>query len=153
MRLRSVLALIGLGMFTVFTALNWRTFTTPTRLDLLIGVVDAPLGLVMLGVLALLVLAFTLQMIVWQGGILREARRHARDLQEQRTLADQAEASRFSELRVALHEEMAQVERRLVELQDGLRGDLRDSVNSLASMIGELDDRLRRHDVAGGARP
>jgi hypothetical protein len=89
-------------------------------------------------------------MVVWQGSILRETRRHARELQEQRTLADQAEASRFCELRAALREEMAQVERRLGELQEGLRADLRDNVNSLASMIGEMDDRLRSGEAGTG---
>jgi len=153
MRIRSVIALIGLGLFTVFTMLNWRTFTTPTKLDLLVGEADAPLGLVMLVVLTLVVLGFALQMVLWQGSILREGRRHARELQEQRTLADQAEASRFNELRGALHEEISRVDQRIAAMADGLRADVREQANSLASMVGELDDRLRRHDLGGEARP
>ena len=151
MRVRSVLTLIAFGLFAVFTTLNWQVFNTPTRLDLLVGVAEAPLGLVMLGVLAFVVLGFALQMVLWQGSILRETRRHERELHEQRLLADQAEASRFSELRTALREEMAQVERRLDEMQGGLRGDLQEHANSLASMIGEMDDRLRRQDAGSEA--
>lgn len=147
MRIRSITALAGLVLLGVFTALNWRTFTTPTQLDLLVGVVDAPLGLVMLGVLAAVVLAFTVHMVIWQAAILGETRRHARELQEQRTRADEAEASRFNSLRAALRDEMAQLEQRMTDLEGNMSRELRENANSLAAMIGEMDERLRRGET------
>ena len=144
MRLRTVFAIVAIGLLAAFAALNWQAFTTPTKLDLMFASVDAPLGLVMLGLLGLVTLVFAVNMAVWQGTILMESRRNAKELAQQRALADQAEASRFSELRAALRDEVQQLDHRMGEVQEAVRADLRESTNSLASMIGELDDRLTR---------
>lgn len=144
MRLRTVFAILAIGMLAAFAALNWQAFTTPTKLDLMFTTVEAPLGLVMLGLLGLVTLVFAVNMAVWQGTILMESRRNAKELSHQRTLADQAEASRFSELRAALRDEVQQLELRVSEAQEAIRAELRENTNSIASMIGELDDRLSR---------
>lgn len=59
-----------------------------------------------------------------------------------------------AELRAALHEEMSVVSSRLNDMQQQLSGDLRDNVNSLASMIGEMDGRLHPagHVLMNGPR-
>ena len=98
------------------------------------------MGLVMLGLLALVVLGFAAYMAFWQGTILMETRRHGKELQAQRELADQAEASRFTELRAAMQTEFAKVGERLGQAQDALRQEMRDSSNSLAATIGEIED-------------
>ncbi|HEY0855622.1 MAG TPA: LapA family protein [Albitalea sp.] len=144
MRLRTVFAILAIGLLAAFAALNWQAFTTPTRLDLMFAAVDAPLGLVMLVLLGLVTLVFAVNMAVWQGTILMESRRNAKELAQQRALADQAEASRFSELRAALRDEVQLLDQRMSDVQEAVRADLRESTNSLASMIGELDDRLTR---------
>jgi len=144
MRLRTVVAILAIALLAVFTAANWHAFTSPTTLDLLVASVNAPLGLVMLGLLGLVTLLLAVYMAMWQGAILMDTRRHAKELQQQRTLADQAEASRFSELRAALHDEVAQLHARLAEVRDAMRADLHQNADSLASMIGEMDDRLTR---------
>jgi uncharacterized protein YlxW (UPF0749 family) len=148
MRLRTATAILAVALLAVFTVRNWPAFTAPTALDLVVTTVQAPLGLVMLALLGIVTLVFAVSMAMWQGAILMDSRRHAKELQQQRTLADQAEASRFSELRAALHEEMQQLAARVTQVHDTMRAELRDSTESLSSMIGEMDDRLRRRDDA-----
>ena len=127
-----VLALVGL-----FALVNWPAFTALTPLSLGVTTVQAPLGLIMLALLAFLGVLFTVWVIALQAGSLRDARRQNRELQTQRDLADKAEASRFTELRTEL---LARLDR----LQDESRLALEQSGNSIAAHIGELEDRLER---------
>ncbi len=144
MRARTVIALLAIALIAAFVILNWAQFNTPTALHLGFTQVDGPLGLVMLGLLALVVLGFAIYMAMWQGTILMETRRHGKELQAQRELADQAEASRFTELRAAMQAEFNTLGERLSKVQDGLRLEMRESSNSLAATIGEIEDRLTR---------
>ena len=68
----------------------------PTHLSLIVADVQAPLGLVMLGLLAGVSCMFVLMIAYIQGTVLVETRRHAKELAAQRELADKAEASRFN---------------------------------------------------------
>ena len=61
--------------------------------------VTAPLGLIMLGLTALLGIFFVAYVVYLQTTVLLETRRHTKEMQAQRDLADKAEASRFTELR------------------------------------------------------
>ncbi|HET7793856.1 MAG TPA: LapA family protein [Rhizobacter sp.] len=146
----AVLLLIG-----VFALLNWTAFTAPTTLSLFFTTVQAPLGIIMLGLLFLLALLFTTWAITQQAGMLIETRRHTRELQTQRELADKAEASRFVELRAFLSAELLRVSQssyearadllaRMDRLHDETRLSLEQQANSLAATIAELDDRLER---------
>jgi len=144
MRARTFIALLVIALISAFVILNWAAFMAPTTLSVGFSQFEAPLGLVMLGLLALVVLGFAAYMALWQGTILVETRRHTKELQSQRELADQAEASRFTELRNAMQAEFAKVAERLGQAQDALRQEMRDSGNSLAATIGEIEDRLTR---------
>jgi uncharacterized integral membrane protein len=122
MPLRIFLLLLIFGALAIFVIVNWAAFTTPTTLSLLVGTIEAPLGLVMLmltGVIALIFFAYAFWL---QASMMLEARRMTRELAQQRQLADQAEASRFTELRAYIDQ----------------------SVNGLAAQITELDQRLTR---------
>ncbi|MDH3209997.1 MAG: LapA family protein [Burkholderiaceae bacterium] len=144
MRVRTLIVILLLLSVAGFVAINWSAFMTPTTLTLLLATVDAPVGLVMLLLLVLVVLAFAVYMAVWQGQILLESRRQAKESQALRTLAEQAEASRFTDLRTLMHDELDRLSHRVAQAQDALRTEVRDSANSLAATIGELDDRLQR---------
>ncbi|HET7865725.1 MAG TPA: LapA family protein [Burkholderiaceae bacterium] len=132
MRVRTVLVILVLLLLAVFVTVNWPAFMAPTTLSLLVTRVEAPLGLVLLGMQVLVLGAFTVYIAMWQGAVLLQNRRHTKELQAQRALADQAEASRFTELRASLHGEFEQ-----------LRQEIRDHANSVAASIGELDERLQ----------
>jgi hypothetical protein len=139
MPLRTLLLLLFIALVAGFAALNWGAFSAPVPLSMGLTTVEAPLGLLMLGLVVLVALAFLGYVALFQGRLLLESRRHAKELQAQRQLADQAEASRFTELRTLLQAEV-------LRLEGALRGEVRDSANSLAAMIAELDER-----ITGGA--
>jgi hypothetical protein len=118
------LALVVIAI-AALAALNWTTLATPTLVSLGFTVVNAPLGLVMLG------------------------------LQAQRELADKAEASRFNELRNFLDAQQTRaigaetdirnaVLARLDQLERSLAVRIEQSDNATAAYVGELDDRLKR---------
>jgi len=126
MPLRTVLLLIVLAAIALFAALNWSAFLAPTTLSLGFAQVQAPLGLIMLGLIAILTAVFLGYLVYLQSTVLLESRRHAKELQAQRELADQAEASRFTELRSHLDSRLSEIE------------------NSLSAQLGEMRDRLER---------
>jgi hypothetical protein len=155
MKVRTLLLLLTLVAIAVFTALNWSAFMTPTTLSLGVANVQAPLGLVMLGLVAFLAALFLVFVVYLQTSVLLEARRYARELQASRELAGQAEASRFTELRGFLEAELkrqagldaesrAIVLARLDQLDRDFRSAVEQSGNTLAAYIGELEDRLER---------
>jgi uncharacterized integral membrane protein len=155
MHIRTLLVLTVLGTMVLFAAVNWSSFMAPTTLSLLFATVQAPLGLIMLGLTALLTALLLLFIAYLQASLLMDARRQARELQAQRTLADQAEASRIAELRNYLEaglpklakeisESRAAMETRLDRLDRDLRSAVEQTGNTLAAYIGELEDRLER---------
>jgi len=164
MHLRTLLVLLVLGILAAFAAVNWSSFMAPTTLSLLFATVQAPLGLVMLGFTALLTALFLLFIAYLQASLLMDSRRYARELQAQRTLADQAEASRIAELRryfeaelpklaEAIAESRGAVETRLDRLDGDLRSVVEQAGNTLAAYIGEMEDRLERGKTDKDSQP
>ena len=157
MRTRTLLLLVVLIAIGVFAAINWTAIVAPTTLSLLVTDVQAPLGLIMLGVTALVTLLFLLFVVYLQTSVHLDTRRHTRELQGQRELADKAEASRFTELRAFLETELrklaeqsgaaqANMAARLDQVQRELGAAILQTENSLSAYIGELEDRLHRAD-------
>lgn len=155
MKFRTFLFLLVLAAIAVFVALNWSAIMMPTTIALGFSVVEAPLGLIMLGLLAFLTAFFLIFVVYLQTGVLLEARRHAREQQASRELADKAEASRFTELRGFLEAELktqadvdaesrAAVLARLDQLDRDLRTAVEQSGTALSAYIGELEDRLEK---------
>lgn len=155
MYLRTILIVVVLATLALFTAVNWQAFTTSAELSLIFGTVEAPLGLMLLGVVALLAALFLFYVVYLQSSVLFEARRHARELQAQRELADHAESSRINDLRVSLETQLNALERQndnskaeLLAHLDQLEGDLHQAIeqcqNSLAASMAVIDDRLER---------
>ncbi|MDH3443518.1 MAG: LapA family protein [Deltaproteobacteria bacterium] len=155
MYLRTLLMLLVLGALALFALENWNAFTTPTSLSLIFATIEAPLGLILLGTVAVLTLLFLLYVVYLQSSVLFESRRHARDLQAQRELAEHAESSRLSELRSYLESEMERLAKEseqstmdVTSRMDRLEGDLRAAMTqtetTLAAYLGEIDDRLER---------
>ncbi|OQW90286.1 MAG: Signal transduction histidine kinase [Rhodoferax ferrireducens] len=159
MKLRTLSLLLILLLIAAFTLLNWPVIMAPTPLSL--GVVDiqAPLGLLMLGLMVAMLSVFLVYVLYLQTTVMFDARAHAKELQSNRKLADQAEASRFTELRTFLDTEFkrqsaadGEVKAALLARIDRLERELRLAVeqsgNSLAASIGEMDDRQRAGNPA-----
>lgn len=144
MRYRTVLAIATVILVAVFLIFNWSLFAAPATLNLLVTAVQVPVGVVMLALFAVIILALTIYVGMWQSTFLSEYRRQTKELQAQRTLADNAEASRFTELGALVRAEIAGLELRLGTSLDGLRAEFRDAENSIAATLGEMDDRIQR---------
>ena len=159
MYLRTLLIVVVLGTLGIFAALNWGAITTQTTLSLGFAGIEAPLGLILLGFSGALTLLFLVYLVYLQSSALVESRRYARELQAQRDIAENAEASRFKQLQSFLETELrrsndqsvelkAAVLTRLDELDREIRATVEQSGNSLAAYMGEIEDRLER--MAGG---
>lgn len=155
MQFRTIAVLLLLAAIAVFALLNWGAIMAPTTLSLAFTTVQAPLGLVMLGLVALVTIVFLAFVVYLQSSVLLETRRQARELQNQRNLADQAEASRFTELRSHVDAQFGklaqqssdsreQIWARLQAIESNVRTAFEQTGNSLAAQIGELEDRLER---------
>jgi len=155
MYLRTLLIMLVLGALILFAAINWTAFVSPFKLSVVFTTVEAPLGLVLLGIVGLLTLMFLIYLVFLQSSSLLESRRQARELQNQREIAEQTEASRFSQLRSYLEAELQALARqndneqaallaKLDALERGLRSTVEQSVNSLAAYLGEIDDKLEK---------
>lgn len=152
--MRTVLWIV-LALTALFAAMNWPAFNTPQSLWLGFTNVTAPLGVLLLG--ALVVVALLL--LVEQSSALAESRRHARELDAQRKLAEKAEASRYSELRAYFTEEMGRAEQRaldtraaLINRVDALERDLRAAIDqtgsSVATYLADHEERIARRTDA-----
>ena len=161
MKLRTIFLLLILGTIAAFSLLNWNAFITPTTLSLGLTEIQAPLGVIMLGVVAFLTAFFLVFVVYMQASAIFDSRRHAQELQVNRELADKAEASRFTELHNFLETELQKLgsnrdarwssatdHQAVLDRLDRLEKDLflavEQSGNSLAASIGELEDRLER---------
>jgi ABC-type multidrug transport system fused ATPase/permease subunit len=153
-----VFCLILLGLFTI---LNWEVLAAPSPLSFIVFDVTAPAGLLLLGFVLLLIALFTLYAMALRGTMLVESRRHTRELDAQRKLAEQAEASRLQELRSRIDEGFAQLRVENDSTRTALGGQLDDAVRALrqeveetgqglAAHIGEIEDKL---DSALGLPP
>ncbi len=158
MKLRTLLLVVFILLIAGFVALNFEQILLPTPLNFGVTQVQAPLGLVLLGMLALVLVVFLAALVYSQTLHMMEVRRITRDAADQRTLADKAEASRFTELRQYLQTELqatAARERELAdrmslkldEVQAALTQVVEQTGNGLGASIGELEDRLERQSL------
>lgn len=106
MRPRTLLLLIATALVATFVALNWSAFVAPTTLSLGFRTVVAPLGLVMLGLTLVVALALMGYANHVRKAALVRVGQSAEELRIQRRLANEAEASRFTELREYLEVEL-----------------------------------------------
>lgn len=160
MYLRTLLIIAILVFLATFVFLNWDAFLAVTPLSFGVTAVDAPLGLILLGVTGALTVLFLIYLVYWQSSVLVEGRRYSRELQAQRELAENAESSRIHHLQSYLETELEQlvnqiettraaVLSRLDEVDRDLRAAVEQSGNTVAAYLGEIEDRLER---AGGGK-
>ena len=158
MRARMVGLVVPILVVAAFVALNWSEFVRSAPISFGLAIVDAPLGVIMLGLLMLAVLGFLVSTASMETGNLLASRQHAREAASLRELADKAEASRFTDLRVLLNTQVQdQLQREeamarafaahVRQSQQELQLKIDQNGNSLAAVIGELDDRLARHGI------
>jgi len=144
-----VLIIMVIGVLAFF---NFAYLAQTVPMSLGFTTVEAPLGLILVALTALMAVVFIAYVIAMQGAWLLEARAHAKEMTAQRELADKAEASRFTELRIAVENLHKEEERRLLERIDTMEAHLRaraqESDNSTAAYVGQLEQQLRNQSHA-----
>lgn len=148
MSFRTLFVLAFLLLLGLFAGLNWAEITRPTSLSLGLTRVEAPLGLVLLvalGAVSLLYLIFTIGL---ETAALLEVKRYAREVLHYKKLAEEAEASRYTELKRYLEEELARLAQaekdEIRALEARIQETLERHGNTLAAYIGELEDQILR---------
>jgi hypothetical protein len=165
MGLRTGVLLVVVLLIAALAALNWGVLATPTAMSVGFMQVTAPLGLIMLALTVLLAIFFVAYVVYLQTTVLLETRRHTKEMQAQRDLADRAEASRFTELRNFLEtQENAHMARnaerhaallaRVEQLETMIKVRSEQTANTLGTRIGQLEDHFdRRLPHATAAAP
>lgn len=153
MRPRLVILVVAILAVAAFSALNWSEFVRPIPLSFGWLVAEAPLGLILLGMLSIAVLAFLISSATHRTQNLVESHHHAKVLQAQRDLAEKAEASRFTELRQHLdaqlrenrqHEALVEAEfmKAVTQSQRELQTQLEQMNRTLSTRLAEIEGRL-----------
>ncbi|MDM0112551.1 LapA family protein [Variovorax sp. J22R133] len=158
-----ILLIVGL-VIAALAALNWGLLSAPVDMSLGVMQVHAPLGLVMLALTVLLAVVCLAYVLYLQSTVMLETRRHTKEMQVQRDLADKAEASRFTELRAYLDsqeqlrltresEMQVRVTSRIEQLESAIRARADQSDNTTAAHIGQLEDRIERRGIPADINP
>ncbi|HZY15818.1 MAG TPA: hypothetical protein VFE74_04270, partial [Ramlibacter sp.] len=153
MRARTLLLVLAILLVAGFAALNWAEVIRPSPLLFGPVVMDAPLGAILLGLLALAVIGF----VLWAGALraqtLIDTRSHHKTLETQRALAEKAEASRFTDLRQSLDNHLREMRERdaiagsefdkaRVETQRELRTQMEQMSRMISARMNDLEHRL-----------
>ncbi|RFC34143.1 MAG: hypothetical protein DID91_2727702275 [Candidatus Nitrotoga sp. MKT] len=155
MKILGPLILVCFFFLGVFILANWNVLTAPTKLSLVAFSIEAPLGLLLLGIIIVFVALFAVYVVILRTTMLMDARHYARELKAQQQLAEKAEASRLSELRSQLDHEFAQLREatdqyqisfgaQVAGVEQALRNVIEDTTRSLSAYIGEIEDKLDR---------
>jgi hypothetical protein len=112
MRTRTILLVVAILLVAGFAALNWGEVVRPAPLLFGFIAADAPLGLILLALLALTLVLFLASSIAMRTQSLIDYRQHHKSLEAQRELADKAEASRFVDLRQQLDTHLKEMRER-----------------------------------------
>ena len=153
MRARLLFIIVAILLVAGFAAQNWPEFQRTSPLIFGVVVSNAPLGLILLGVLSLSLLVFLISSVAQESRHLFEHRRYAKTLEAQRDLADKAEASRFTDLRQHIDTHLresrqreavagTEFEKAMVQSQRELRTQVEQINRTLATQLAELESRL-----------
>ena len=156
MKIIGPLILAGLILLGVFTLANWNVLNAPTPLSFVAFSLEAPLGLVLLGIILVFLALFVVYVLILRTTMLMDARHYARELQAQQQLAEKAEASRLNDLRSQLDHEFAQLQEtieksrtdlgvRVEGMEQALRNAIEESGRSLSAYVGEVEDKIDRN--------
>jgi hypothetical protein len=153
MRTRSILLVVAILLVAGFAALNWSEIVRPQPLSFGLMVTQAPLGLILLGVLAVTLVLFLASTAAMRTQSLIDYRNHQKTLEAQRELADKAEASRFNELRSHMDEHMrrmgerdsiaaSEYDKAMLESRREVQAQMEQMNRMISARLNELEHRL-----------
>lgn len=144
MTFKSVLIGLTLLLLAAFAALNWETIAAPANVSLGFTQLQAPLGLILLSFSLVLCALFMSYVLVLQATVILDTRRFTKALQHQRERADQAEASRLTELRSFIVGRLQQLQEQTAGVESRLKAEQGEAARSLSAHLGEIEDKLDR---------
>ncbi len=155
LRAFSLTLIFAYVLLAAFASLNWAAMAASVSLNLGFVDVSGPLGMVMLVFTAVISGLFIVYIVLLQAGVILDARRLTKEVQAQRALADTAEASRFTELRLVLEGELRRIEAqgaasqrdfkaRVEQTEQSLQDKLEESTRTMTAYLGEIEDKLDR---------
>lgn len=153
MRTRTILLVVAILLVAGFAALNWSEVVRPAPLLFGFIAADAPLGLILLSLLALTLVLFLASSIAMRTQSLIDYRQHHKTLEAQRELADKAEASRFVDLRQQLDTHLKEMRERdaiaasefdkaMLQTRRELQVQMEQINRTIAARMTELESRL-----------
>lgn len=153
MTLRASVLLAVFAVLFGFIGLNWAEFSAPSTLSFGFTVVQMPVGFVMLGALAAVVALFSAYVMYLQASWALQQRRVFNELESQRKIADQAEASRiadvlarvnttFDALTQSIAASTVTLEKRISDTADATQRACNEATLSLSAHLGEVEDKL-----------
>jgi D-ribose pyranose/furanose isomerase RbsD len=164
MRTRTIVLVVAILLVAGFAALNWSEIVRPAPLLLGPVVMDAPLGLILLAVLAITLVLFLASTAAMRTQSLIDYRQHQKTLEAQRDLADKAEASRFVDLRQHLDTHLKEMRERdaiaasefdkaMLQSRRELQTQMEQVNRTISARLNELEHRLEaRLERAGIGR-
>jgi hypothetical protein len=165
MRTRSIVLIVAILLVAGFAALNWSEIVRPAPLLFGPVVMDAPLGAILLSLLAVTLALFLASTAAMRTQSLMDYRNNQKSLEAQRALADKAEASRFHELRSHIDEHLravgerdalaaAEFDKAMLESRREMQAAIEQINRTVSARLNELEHRLdSRLERTGQARP
>jgi len=147
MKSRTALLILIIIVLGALAFLNFPYLVQSVPTSLGFTTLQAPLGLILMLLTAVMVIVFIAYVIAMQGSWLLESRAHTKEMAAQRDLAEKAEVSRIADLRAAIEslhkEDMQKLMARLDEIESRLNQRAQESDNSTAAYVGQLEEQLR----------
>ena len=153
MRTRLTLLIVAILALAAFATLNWTEFVRPTQLSWGVGMGEAPLGMILMGVLVLSWVGFLIGSAYLETHYQLMAHRSSKALEAQRLLADKAEASRFVELRTYLEAQATLATQRESAVAGRLEQTMQQNQRELRAALDRLGVRVAAPYPAEQARP
>ena len=155
MTLRAAVLLALFAFLFAFIGLNWAEFSAPSTLSFGFTVVQMPVGFVLFAALLAVVALFSAYLMYLQATWALQQRRVFSELESQRKLADQAEASRTADLLARVNTTFdlltrsiaastGTLELKLTQASAANQQALADATQSLSAHLGEVEDKLDR---------
>lgn len=116
-RISHWLAWSAVALIVLFAGLNWAALTADTSLNLAVMQVQAPMGVILLGLTALFVALFFVATLYSRISNLMETRRLHKEVRAAQDMADKAEASRLEGLQHLIVTEFRMINERLSRLE------------------------------------
>lgn len=116
-RISHWLAWGAVALIVLFAGLNWAALSADTALNLAVMQVQAPMGIILLGLTALFVALFFIATLYSRISNLMESRRLHKDVRAAQDMADKAEASRLEGLQHLIVTEFRMLNERISQLE------------------------------------